>query len=150
MLPYIFINDGTYLLNIMYSDALAHAAVPYQASHYSIPLSIALAFGRSAVAKPSRGFPLQYRLLIVLAFERGTRVKLSRGFPLQYRQLIALAFERCAVVKLSRHNQAHHLSSNGWVAWTASSCHLSRVSSVLNIPEVPPRHPETHISEEYV
>ena len=43
--------------------------------HY---VTIALAFGRGAVAKPSRGFPLQYRLLITLAFERGALARLSR------------------------------------------------------------------------
>ena len=75
------------VIKSMYSDALAHAVVPYQAFHYSIlPLPIALAFGRGAVAKPSRGFSLQYRLLIALAFERGT------------------------VVRLSRHDQAHRLT----------------------------------------
>ena len=73
-------------------------------------LSIALAFGRGAVAKPSRSFPLQYRLLIALAFERGAGAKLSRGVPLQYRLLIALAFEKGALAKLYRHNEAYHLS----------------------------------------
>ena len=62
------------------------------------------------MAKPSRGFPLQYRLLITLAFERGAGAKLSRDFLLQYRLLVALAFERGPVAKLSRHNQAHRLS----------------------------------------
>ena len=65
-------------------------------------LPIALAFGRSAVVKPTRGFPRQYRLLIALAFERGAGAKLPRGFPLEVCLFIALSFERGAVAKLSR------------------------------------------------
>ena len=54
------------------------------------------------MAKSSRGFPLQIRLLIALAFERDTGAKLFRGFPLQCHLLIAQAFERGAVAKPSR------------------------------------------------
>ena len=60
-------------------------------------------------------------------------------FSLQYHLPIALAFGRVAVVKLSRYNQGHHLSVNGWLAWTTNSFHLLRVSPVLNTRKVPPR-----------
>ena len=64
-------------------------------------LPIALAFGRGAEAKTSKGFPIQYRLLIALAFEKSAEAKLSKGVPLQCYLLIALAFERGTVTKLS-------------------------------------------------
>ena len=54
------------------------------------------------MSKPSRGFPLQYRLLIAFTFERGAGAKLSRGFPLQYYLFVALVFEKVTLARLSR------------------------------------------------
>ena len=68
----------------MYSDALARATLS--------------------------GFPLEYHLLIALAFGKRAVAKPSRGFPIQYHLLIALVFERGAVARLSRDKQAHRLS----------------------------------------
>ena len=94
------------------------------------------------MAKPSRGFLLRYRLLIALALERGVGVELPRDFLLPYRLLIALTFEREAPLRNRLDTTkftTFHL--NGWIVWTASSCHFSRISLVLDIdiPEAPPR-----------
>ena len=62
--------------------------------------------------------------------------KLSRGFPLQppaYRASREAPWWDCPdTTKLTA------CQSDGWVAWTATWCHLSRVSPVLKIPETPP------------
>ena len=56
------------------------------------------------------GFPLQCYVAIALAFGRGAVAKPSRCFSLQYSLLIALAFERNALARLCRHDQAHRLT----------------------------------------
>ena len=80
------------------------------------------------MVNPSRGFPLQYRLLIELAFERGAGAKLCRGFPLQYRLFIALVFERGAVEGLHRHDQVQRLTVRRADRVDLITYHLSRVS----------------------
>ena len=102
------------------------------------------------MAKPSRDFPLQYRLLIALAFERGAGAKLSKGVPLQNRLLIALAFERGGASKLPRHSQAHHLSVKrlGRVDSQFESL-LESKSGLKHTGSTPPDpYPETYISED--
>ena len=110
-----------------------------------------LAFKRGAVAKPSRGFALQYHLLIALAFERGAVAKPSRDFPLQYRLLIELAFERDAVARLSGHDQAHRLTVRrlGPVDsyYVSPFDSKSGLTTYLKYPP-PDLYPKTNIPEE--
>ena len=79
---------------------------------------------------------VHYCVLIALAFGRGAVAKPFRGFPLKYRPLIALAFERGAVAKLSRHDQIHRLIDK-WLGRVDSRCvSPSWVSPVLRHPQV--------------
>ena len=123
MLPSILTYGNTCLLNSVYSDTLARAAVPYQAFHYSITY---LSCWRSEETLWRNRLEI-FRINIACLLRWP-----SRGAPgrncLETTELTAC-------------------QSNGWVAWTANSCHLSRVSSVLNIPDGPPPdlNPEKHI-----
>ena len=98
------------------------------------------------------GFPQHYHVAIALAFGRGAVAKPSRDFPLQYHLFITLTFKRGAVVRLSRHNQAHRLA----VRWLGrvDSHYVSPFESkfdLMTYRESPPPelYPETHRRNRY-
>ena len=96
------------------------------------------------------GFPLQHHLPIALAFGRGAVAKPSRDFPLQYRLFIALAFERGAVARLSRHDQAHRLTVKRLGCVDIHFVSRFEMDLVLrHTGSIPPDlYLETHISKE--
>ena len=85
-------------------------------------------------------FSIQYHLPIALAFGRGAAAKPSRGFPLQYHLFIALAFERRTVARLYRHDQAHRFTVRrlGRVDSHFVS-YFERESGLTTYREYPPR-----------
>ena len=104
MLPSILAYGGTCLPNSMCSNELAHAAVPYQAFHYSV---IYLPRWCSEEAL-WRNRLEAFRYSITCLSRWPSREALERNC------LDTTKLTTC--------------QPNGWVAWTASSCHLSRVS----------------------
>ena len=115
MLHSILTYGGTCLPNSMYSNGLAHAAVPFQAFHNSI-IYLPRWCSEEALWR-NRLEAFHYSITCLSRWP--SREALERNCP--------------DTTKLTT------CQPNGWVAWTASSCHLSRVSPVLNIPEVPPQ-----------